>query len=74
MSSFHIQNQMQIYLIHMLIYRVFQKIGFIKFMGTDSVVAFWIDFAFVITGSIIGAIIVKKIILCILALFEKTNK
>lgn len=63
----------EIYLIHMLIYRVFQKIGFIKFMGTDSVVAFWIDFAFVITGSIIGAIIVKKIILCILALFEKNK-
>lgn len=56
---------LEIYLIHMLVYRVLEKIGIIRLMGTQSAVAFLVDFTFVVLGSIVAAVVIKKLLVYI---------
>ena len=59
------QISFEIYLIHMFVYRVIEKIGLFEVLGTEHKLAYFADFAIVSLGAVFTVVVLKNIINCI---------
>lgn len=55
----------EIYLIHMFVYRVIEKIGLFEVLGTEYTLAYFADFAIVSLGAVFTVVVLKNISNCI---------